>query len=148
MSEVPAEIRTPSKFEPILMARNLAKYSLNILANNKTFKALPTGDVEYDVKNPPQPEFVGELRKASLSIYKTAYAANETQLNKDNYKHRRNLQDKAISECTELMALIELSMKVFHLSFKRVKYWLNFTLIVRERLRKWRDADLKRYKRL
>lgn len=148
MSQVPKEKRTQSKLECLIKARKLCNYSLKILANNKNFKTRPSDDEKDDEINPPQPELVAKLRETVLDIYMSAYSANETYLNKDNYRHRRQLQDKSISKCSELLALIELSRPIFHIPYKRVEYWGGLTLLVRNLLSSWKDGDYKRYKRL
>ena len=136
------------KLKALIDARRLCKYSLQILQNNKYFKTKLSGDEEDDIKNPPQPEYVAKMRETVMDIYISAYSANETYLNKGNYKHRRQLQDKAISKCNEMMALIEMGIPIFHISLRRVKYWIGQLMLVRSQLSAWKDSDYKRYKRM
>ena len=121
MSQVPKEARKISKLECLINARKLCKYTLIILQNNENFKVRPCGDPEKDAKNPPQPELVSKIRETMLDAYLSAYSANETYLNKDNYKHRRQLQDKSISKLNELLALMELSIPIFHIHYYKRK---------------------------
>lgn len=89
MSSVPSEARKQSQFEPIIKARSLCNYTLKILKNNKNFKAMPTGNPEDDLKNPPQPELVERIRNTVIDMYIAAFTANDTKFVKENYKFRR-----------------------------------------------------------
>lgn len=148
MSNVPKEQRNESQLEGLINAKKLCVYTLTILQNNNNFKVVPCGDAEKDKKNPPQPELVAKIRETVLDLYMSAYSANSTFLNKNNYRHRRNLQDKSTSKCNELLALIELSAPIFHLPPKRYTYWTQQTVLVRNQLQRWKDNDYKRYKNL
>ena len=126
----------------------LVKYSLKILANNKHFKSVPTGDLIDDSKNPPQPELIGKLRDAIISAYTSAYSANETPFTKANYKHRRQLQDKSIAMLNEMLALVEMSVPIFHISAKRFGRWSAWIVCDRNRVQAWKESDYKRYRRM
>lgn len=99
-----------------------------------------------DINNPPQPQLIAKIRETVLDIYMSAFSANEVYLNKNNYQHRRNLQDKSISKCNELLALIELSVPIFHIWPKRYDYWTGQIVLVRNQLQKWKENDYKRFK--
>lgn len=146
MSSVPAEAREPSKFETIVEARSLCSYTMQILSNNNTFKSRPTGNAEDDARHPPQPEVVGKMRDMMLDIYTAVYTANETNL-KENYKLRRQLQDKAIAKCNELLALAELSIPMFHIERKRFGHWGGRIVYVRNKIRAWKRSDYDRHRR-
>ena len=148
MSEVPAEKRGKQKFKVLVDARSLCKYTLNILKNNKHFKVEKSGNAEDDEKNPPQPELVEKMRNTVIDIFISAFSANETVLTKDNYRHRRQLQDKSIAKCNELLALVEMSIPIFHIHMKRVKYWTEQIVLVRNLIQAWKESDYKRYKRM
>lgn len=146
MSSVPAEARTPSKFEVILETRALCAYTMKILSNNNHFKVRPSGNAEEDAKYPPQPEVVGKMCDLMLGIYTAVYSANEIKLN-ENYKLRRQLQDKAIAGCNELLALAELSIPMFHIERKRFGYWGSKIVYVRNKIRAWKRSDYDRHRR-
>lgn len=148
MSGVPAEARSKQKLKVLIDARRLCKYSLAILQNNNSFKTRPSGNEDADLKNPPQPELVSKMRDTVIDIFISAYSANETYLNKANYKHRRQLQDKATAKCNELMALIEMGIPIFHIPVHRVEYWVGQCMLVRNQIQAWKESDYKRYKRL
>lgn len=148
MSQVNAEARDRQKLQAIIEARRLCKYSLHILKSNENFKAYPTGDPEDDAKRPPQPELVAKLRETVLDIYILAYSANDTPFTKGNYATRRRIQDKSVAKCREFLALIELAADVFHTPRKRVQYWTEKTVLVRNLIQAWKESDYRRYKRM
>ena len=148
MSQVNSEARKKQKFDTLIEARRLCKYSLHILKNNENFKCYPTGDIEDDAKRPPQPELVAKLRETVLDIYILAYSANDIPLTKNNYVTRRRMQDKSVAKCREFLALIELAADVFHTPKKRVEHWTGKTVLVRNRIQGWKESDYKRYKRM
>ena len=150
MSEVPAEARGKQAFKPLIDARLLCKYTLEILKNEKHFKSRPSGDEEDDAKNPPQPELIAKMRDTVMDIYITAFSANEVKLTNDphNYRHRRQLQDKSIARCNELRALVEMSIPIFHIPARRVDHWGGMIELVRNQVQKWKESDYNRYMRM
>jgi len=148
MSQVPSEARGKQKLKVLTDARSLCRYSLNILQNNRHFKVRPTGDEEDDTRNPPQPELVAKIRETVLDAYISAFSANETVFTKDNYRHRRQLQDRSIAKLNELLALIELSIPVFHTDLRRVEYWTGCVKSVRGQVQTWKESDYRRFKRM
>ena len=124
------------------------KYSLVILKNNKSFKVIPTGDIEDDAKNPPQPELVGLIRSTIVKAFICAYSANETPFTKANYALRRKLQDKSIALLNEMLALVEMSVPIFHIPIKRFGHWSADIVCIRNRVQAWKESDYKRYRRM
>lgn len=145
---VPNEARVVTKLNALTEARKLVKHSLRNLANGKVFKAAPSGDEEDDRKNPPQPELISKMRETVLDAYLSASSANDTPFTRDNYRHRRQLQDKSIARLNEMKALVELAVPVFHLPLRRASYWISCIESVRNRIQKWKESDYKRYKRM
>lgn len=145
---VPSEARSETKLNALIEARKLVRYPLQVLANNKNFKAEQTGDEEDDNRNPPQPELVAKMRETILDAYICAYSANETPFTKDNYRHRRQLQDRSIARLNEMKALIDLAVPVFHMSLKRCRFWASWIVCVRNRIQAWKESDYKRYRRM
>lgn len=45
----------------------------------------------------------------------------------------------------DLLALLSLAHSLFHLKNKRVAYWAKMTIETRGLIRKWHEADVKRY---
>ena len=117
----------------------MAKYTIKICSNKKVFT----------------PDFQGSLTddivKKSKDIYLKIWRANNIRVRKDknqekDYEKRRGLQEEAILDCIDLLALIQLAKGVFHLTTKRILFWGEWIIKIREGIKKWRDSDYKRYK--
>jgi len=65
-----------------------------------------------------------------------------------NWLERKKLQQEAARECNNLLALIQIAKPLYHLTSKRVKYWGQKTIEVRQALRDWNAGDTKRYGKL
>ena len=48
-------------------------------------------------------------------------------------------------DCSKLLALIGLAHPLFHLKGKRVEYWSDQVVKVRNYIKKWRESDIERY---
>ena len=113
----------------------LCVYTLEITTNENVF------DPRY--KN----ELVSDLVRFSKDIYINLFEANNIDIrpNNPNLKTdselRRRLVTKAIRDCYNLLALIQLAKPIFHLKSRRVEYWGNMTVEVRNMARKMRDSD-------
>lgn len=116
-------------------ARNLCIYTLRITANPKTF---PVSQASY----------VEKLRNTSIEICTLCWKANNIRVdgNEDRYNRRLELQNRAIDECNSMCVLIEIAKPLFHLSSKRVCYWMKLVTELRTLIRKWRNSDKQRLK--
>ena len=138
---VPEGQRKQSRLEVLVKALEVATYTNQILANKKKF------DPMYD-------DVLGnKIRDAGQNIYRYARSANDLRVQKpvtqqidpEAKEARYRLQTKAIQECGELLVLIDMAYGTYHLSAKRVEHWGRLTKTARDYLRKWREADKKRY---
>lgn len=131
---VPEGLRGTGRLEVIEKTLDLADYTITITANSKIF--LP----EY------QRSLTDDINRIALAIYVDAWTANNIKVtNEESYMERRRLQERAARNCNNLLALMQLAQKVFHLKLKRIKFWGEKTLNVRSLLRAWRESDYKRY---
>lgn len=126
------------KLEVLVKARELATYTLHICTNENTF--------------PPQYQgaITGRIEDAAISIFMDCWTANNVLVREDPEKwlYRKRLQERAANNCNNLLALIQIAQSVFHLKFKRVKYWGSMVLDVRNLIRGWKTSDCKRYDHL
>lgn len=134
---VPETQRGQAKLQVLVDARYLAKYTLQITANEKVFKP------EY------QRSLTDDIVKTAKDIFTMAWTANNIRVGDDieNWNERKRLQEMATRKCNDLLALIDLAKPVFHLSAKRVKYWGKLTIKVRQEIRNWKTGDSKRYEK-
>lgn len=133
---VPAGERGEGKLEVITKCLNLASYTILITKNQNIFKP------EYNTA------ITSDLIHLAKEIYISAWTANNIKVDHDHDRavERIRLQEYAALQCNNLLALIQLAQRVFHLPTKRIKYWAGLTIEVRSYLRKWRESDRKRYK--
>lgn len=127
--------RSHSKLEAIVLARQLAAYTIRITKNQNTFPP------EYNNG------ITNKIIDTATSIYMDCWTANNIYVNKDVklWEERNALQQKAALNCNNLLALIQLSQEVFHLKSRRIKYWSEKVIEVRNKIRGWNESDDKRY---
>ena len=118
---------------------NLCKYTLQICSNEKIFVPKFQNSLTDDIVN------------KFKNIYLKIWRANNIRVGKneeEKYKKRKMLQEEAILDCIDFLALIQLAKGVFHLKTKRILYWGEQIIKVRESIKKWRDSDSKRYNKM
>lgn len=128
-------LRQEGQLEINVEARALCTYTLLITSNEKHFPV-------------EQKSFTEKLRDAAIEIHLLCWEANNIRVdnNADKYNRRITLQNEAADKCNRLAALIDVAKPVFHLSSKRTIYWMKLTLELRNKIRAWRDSDVKRLK--
>lgn len=124
--------------EVLIKANDLAVYTIRITKNPKIF--LP----EY------QTALTNDIIHTAKEIFTKAWTANNIRVGDEprNWLARKKLQQEAARECNNLLALIQMAKPLYHLTSKRVKYWGQKTIEVRQALRDWNAGDTKRYGKL
>jgi len=132
---VPVGKRSEGELVVNTKARKLAVYTLKILENDKYFPR-------------SQSVFIAKIQNCVIEIVSLCWEANNIKVgnNEDRYAERIRMQDRAASLCNRLCVLIEISKPLFHLESRRVRYWINLTVEVRNKIRAWRDNDARRLK--
>ncbi len=126
--------RGPTKMKVHTLANDLAIYTIKICTNKKIF--LP----EY------QSALTDDLIRTAKDIFIYAWDANNIWVTSTElFQERRQLQLLAIRKCRELLAMMQIAQRLFHLKTKRIKYWGGLTNEVKELLKKWSEADKERY---
>ena len=123
------------KFDALVRAMDLADYVITITANEKVF----TPNKQNALTN--------TIISTAVDIYIQAYNANEIRVgdSREEWERRSEKQKVAIEKCKDMLALIQLSRKVFHLTSKRIKYWGSKAKNVKDALISWHASDTKRY---
>lgn len=82
--------------------------------------------------------------------YICAWTANNVRVDDsaEKWQRRNKLQEETALQCNNLLALLSLAHSLFHLKSKRVAYWAKMTIETRGLIRKWHEADVKRYGKL
>ena len=132
---VPVPQRGHGELEVNTKARILTVYTLKILENEKWFPQ-------------NQRRFIEKLQDCAIDIQALCWEANEIKVgnSKSRYQRRIDLQDMAAEKCNRMAMLVETAKPLFHLESKRVRYWLNLILTLRDIIRGWHDSDVKRLK--
>lgn len=117
-------------------AMELALHTIKICATKKNF--LP----EY------QEALTNDIIRCSKDIYIYTWNGNNVYVTKDNgaWVEREKWQDKAIQKCNELLAMINIARRLFHLRGNKVSYWSQMVLETRGLIRKWREATVKQFR--
>ena len=123
------------QLEACQKAMELALHTIKICNNKNIFT------VEY------QDALTNDIIRCAKDIYVFAWNGNNVYVTKDNgrWEQREKLQLLAISKCNELLALINIARRLFHLKGSKVKYWSQMTIDTRMILRKWHEANAKQY---
>jgi len=116
-------------------AMELAIHTIKICSNKKIFVA------EY------QQALTDDVIRCAKDIYVFAWNGNNVYVRKDNgrWKDRERLQLASISKCNELLALINIAKRLFHLKGNKVRYWTRLTIDTRNMLKKWHESGVKQY---
>lgn len=119
-----------AKFDVIIKAISLMKYSIRITSNRK----------RYPVK---YVQLIKRIQNKSMDIYEFLLEANRLKI--DTSKAERiELQTKAIISCDELSCFIEMSMDLNIIGPDTVEYWQKQINDVKYMTIAWREKDRKR----
>lgn len=136
---VPVNQRGHGKLEVCVSAHDLCCYTLQITENPKHFPE------KY------RDALTNRIVDTAISIHTLCWSANNILLKKgerdlaERLMERSRLQDEAAIECNNLLSLIDVAKKLFHLSTKRCVYWGEKAVNTRNLIRAWRASDYKRF---
>ena len=124
------------QLEACIKAMDLAIHTIKICSNKNIFK------VEF------QNALTDDIIKCAKDIYMLTWDANNTYVrigDKLAWRNREIRQLGAITKCNELIALINIARRLFHLKGNKVKYWSQLTLDTRGLIRRWHEANAKQF---
>lgn len=148
------EYRT-TNFTPVIQAMKLYEHVDLITSNPNKFQEYK----ETERKNADgtitkiimfrQDALTNKIRKQAYEIYINAHMANEINVNLEPGRTEERLirQKRAVSLCEEHLAAIQLCRKHFHLAYKKIKFWGDMTITVRDSLKAWHNSDKSRFRR-
>lgn len=124
------------QLDALELALELSLHTIQLCKNKNVFT------VEY------QEALTNDIIKCAKDIYICAWEANCIFVNDDRAKAmaRENYQSMAINKCNELIALINIARRLFHLKGKKVNYWISLVIKTRKCLRRWREANVNQYR--
>lgn len=131
---VPEGLRKCGKLKVLIEALDLADYTLEITRNERIFKP------EY------KEILTDRIIDLTVRIYMNLYRANRIRVTCEKDAVRRvSLQRQAFEDCEDLLPLIQIAQKTFHLKLKRIRYWGSKVCSVKSRIESWSNADVERY---
>lgn len=119
------------ELEVITKAKKLAIHSIKLTNNINHFPKKYRHSV------------VDMLNRKCLQIYEALMEANQTNL-KRNPLERFDLQEKALTYCTELMFYIELSQELNFISMGSMEHWSKMVATVKYMTLGWMKKDKER----
>ena len=129
--------RTESKLEVLLVANQIAEYTICICSNEESFPKRyrwcltnKLVDLAMDINN--------MVQEANAIYVKTA----------SDYQIRRDLQTKALASTYSLLSDIDLAHRIFGIDGRRNDRWVGQVTNAQILIRNWRKTDAERYKRL
>ena len=116
-------------------ALDLALHTIKICSNENIF------DVKYRLS------LTDSIIDCAKQIYLDVWTGNNIYVQPDNgrWPERERLQIDAIAKCKELIGLINLARRLFHLKGQKVNYWIKMTVETYEMISKWHEANRKQY---
>lgn len=126
---------TTVQLDALVKAQELSIFTIELCSNEKKFK--PKFDKFLTQK----------IVDAAINTYVSADIANNIKVNKDviRWHERRKYQETSTSNCTKLLALINISEQIYHLDGDKVVNWTKMATETRDALRSWKTKDKKRY---
>lgn len=114
---------------------DLALHTIKICNNKNIFVA------EY------QDALTNDIIQCAKDIYTNVWNGNNVYVKADNgrWTERERFQLDAILKCNELLALINIARRLFHLKGKKVKYWAEMTIETRKMISAWHEANKKQF---
>lgn len=127
--------RKDGRLEVLVKGKKLASYTIRICCNEKWFPNI--------YKN----AITDRIISIATDIFTKCWTANNIRVenNPEKAKRRCGLQTEAHDECNELLSLMQIAQEVFHLRTRRMKYWGELTVSVRNLISAWKERDSSRY---
>jgi hypothetical protein len=136
---VPEGERKDGKFTLLIKAEELARHTMIITTNEKIFLPEYQRALTDDIITQAKDAYI-KIRTANDILVRMGTVYQE-----EDWQYRRKLQQEAAICCNNLLALIDIAYRLFHLSSKRVKYWGSMAVDVRNRVRAWSQSDASRF---
>ena len=130
---VPVGKRKHGTFEVIVATLDLCVYTLHITANPDKF---PVNQITFTEK----------IRELAIDIHLLCWQANRIRVDDDwqRYDERMKLQKKAVKCFDRLCPLVEIAESLFHISSKRMTFWMEKIMTAKSLIVAWHDSDRKR----
>jgi len=128
---VPVWKRKENSLNLFVEAQDFAVHVLKITRNEKIFKP------EFKT------EITDRITHLGMDIFLNLWKANTYKIGTNE---RRNLQLKALENCTDFLAIWNLGIRAFHLKHNKTEYVVGKVISIRETTKKWIKNDTNRHK--
>lgn len=155
---VPKSKRSEPKLHVHVELRRLVEHTLVKTSNLNKFGRVRRLEIERDeagvmtaiteTSHGSRGTLARHLQDAALDAAKRAWQANDVMVGKDgsNYDVRRALQDACVRDLDTMLMLVNVARSACGLSGREAKYWTELIQSTRGLVRKWRDADARRFR--
>lgn len=165
----PKSERSQPKLKAILVALDMAKHTLQ-LTQGKAFWLQPPESVRNQLLTKTEAalkDAMGEDAKLTVSllpafqrhplaeridniaigIVELAWNANNVNVSRgrDSWELRSQKQREAIRKHNDLLFVMQLAKRVFHLSARKMDFWVGLVLQSEALMKAWHEGDVKRY---
>lgn len=134
MSQVLETKRKKQPLEVFVKQVNLICYTVQITSGQK-----------FAPKYQYQAVIVSKILAKTIDIYTFSWEANNIRVgsDKEKYRRRKELQQRAIGSCDSLLGLIMIAKTMFHLRGKQFEYWCGRVTEVKNLTQTWKEKDIK-----
>ena len=127
--------RGQGELEVLTKARELATYTIKICTNEKSFPKR----YRWCITN--------KIVENAIEINSNIGKANDVYVTDgEDYRLRKEYQNRAISEVGAIIGNIDIAYRVFGIDKDRTKHWVGLIIEVQTLLRAWKKSDIKRFK--
>lgn len=132
--------RGEGKLQVLNKARELKKYTLGLVKNDKHFPKSTRWLYAAPIAN--------EVREACICIrHANAVYVSDDITREDEYRYRRSEQTKAHSHLEALLDLIDDAYDAGYISGSQAEFWTGLTLTTGDKLKAWVKSDKERYEK-
>ena len=154
---VPKSQRSKPKLEVHVRLRRLVAHTLTKTRNGHKFGSCATYVIARDERGlvasieehrtSSRKALAERIEESALLAGECAWRANDVRVaSRADYELRHGLQQESIRHLDALSWLVECTRECCGLSGREVAYWSDLVREARGLVRKWRDADARRYR--
>lgn len=130
---VPKSKRSKPKLKFMLDVNTMMRHTLIVTSNENNFPS------KYKT-------LTEDIVHTAESVFVNCWTANNIRVTDINTaKDRHRYQQKALYDCNNLLALINLAYGICHLRGKKVDYWSTLIINAHDEIYRWSVSDSKRY---
>ena len=136
---VPEGLRGKSEFGVSVKANALASYTMKICINPNVFDPAYNDVITREIVTLAKDIFIAVYTANRINAVVTR--GEEKLVNQEKLDTRRKLQKRALQDCSDLLALIQMAGMHFHLSSKRIAHWGGMVVEVESMISSWMESD-------